>query len=362
MSRYTIPERIFIVKTFYESNQSPVTVARAFAKEFKVHSGPDRKTITRLIEKFEHTGSVCDNMRHNVGRKATVSTPENVEKTRELLARSPRKSIRRAAQQVGIKRESLRKIIVNELKLFPYKVQVHQPLSEAAMEQRLEFANDVVGRIDNNTIDVTKVWFSDEAHFHLDGYVNKQNWRIWGSEHPHFAIDRSLHPLRVTVWCAMSTRGIVGAVFVDGTVTSARYCDVLANSFIPAIQGDPEFELMWFMQDGARPHRTSNVFDLLDEHFQNRVIALGYPDHTGMGINWPPYSPDFNPCDFFLWGNLKDKVYSTNPKTVSELKCAIQRQIEAIDVPTLESVMQHFVLRMRHAIARDGRHIEYVIS
>ena len=80
MSRYTIPERIFIVKTFYESNKSPITVARAFAKEFKVHSGPDRKTITRLIEKFEHTGSVCDNMRNNVGRKATVYPPENVKK------------------------------------------------------------------------------------------------------------------------------------------------------------------------------------------------------------------------------------------------------------------------------------------
>ena len=80
MSRYTIPEHIFIVKTFYESNKKPVTVARAFAKELKVHSGHDRKTITRLIEKFEHTGSVCDNMRNTVGRKTTVSTSEYVEK------------------------------------------------------------------------------------------------------------------------------------------------------------------------------------------------------------------------------------------------------------------------------------------
>ena len=27
-----------------------------------------------------------------------------------------------------------------------------------------------------------KIFFSDEAHFDLDGYVNKQNCRIWGTE------------------------------------------------------------------------------------------------------------------------------------------------------------------------------------
>jgi hypothetical protein len=24
---------------------------------------------------------------------------------------------------------------------------------------------------------------------------------------------------------------------------------------------------------------------------------------------WPPSSPDLNPCDFFLWGHLKQLVY-----------------------------------------------------
>ena len=55
MSRYIIPERINIVKTFYESSKSPVTISRSIAKEFKVNSGPDQKAITRLIENFEHT-------------------------------------------------------------------------------------------------------------------------------------------------------------------------------------------------------------------------------------------------------------------------------------------------------------------
>ena len=34
-----------------------------------------------------------------------------------------------------------------------------------------------------------KITFSDEAHFDLVGYVNKQNCRIWGTENPHAYIE-----------------------------------------------------------------------------------------------------------------------------------------------------------------------------
>ena len=30
-----------------------------------------------------------------------------------------------------------------------------------------------------------KIIYSDEVHFDLGGYVNKQNWSIWGIENPH---------------------------------------------------------------------------------------------------------------------------------------------------------------------------------
>ena len=43
---------------------------------------------------------------------------------------------------------------------------------------------------------------TDEAHVHLGGYVNKQNFRIWGSENPKMITEKPLHPLHVTVGCA----------------------------------------------------------------------------------------------------------------------------------------------------------------
>ena len=51
------------------------------------------------------------------------------------------------------------------------------------------------------TFFVKKIIFSDEAHFDLGGYVNKQNCRIWGTENPHAYIEKPTHTKRVTVWC-----------------------------------------------------------------------------------------------------------------------------------------------------------------
>ena len=38
------------------------------------------------------------------------------------------------------------------------------------------------------------------------------------------------------------------------------------------------------------------------------------------GIDWPARSPDLNPCDFFLWGYLKSKVYCPKPRTLDDLE------------------------------------------
>ena len=115
------------------------------------------------------------------------------------------------------------------------------------------------------------------------------------------------------------------------------------------------------MQDGARPHRTDDVFELLFEHFGHRVIALDYPKFSGGGLDWPPYSPDLNPCDYFLWGYLKDSIYKETPKTIDDLKTAISDQIHAIGRDTCEAVITGFEKRLRHVVVSDGAHFENII-
>ncbi|GFW73855.1 uncharacterized protein TNCV_48441 [Trichonephila clavipes] len=133
----------------------------------------------------------------------------------------------------------------------------------------------------------------------------------------------------------------------------------LENDFVPIIQIATDFDKM---QDGARPHRSRRVFDALGVHFGARILALGYLEATGMDLNWSPYFPDLNTCDSFLCGFFKNKVYINNPKSIAELKTSIQKFIDSIDIPTLQRVMQNFVVRLHHILANDGRHIQHVIN
>ncbi|GFT52854.1 uncharacterized protein TNCV_1459771 [Trichonephila clavipes] len=48
-----------------------------------------------------------------------------------------------------------------------------------------------------------RILFSDEAHFWLNGYVNKQNCRIWSKANPQVCVETPLHPEKLTVWCAL---------------------------------------------------------------------------------------------------------------------------------------------------------------
>ncbi|GFX18184.1 transposable element Tc3 transposase [Trichonephila clavipes] len=52
-----------------------------------------------------------------------------------------------------------------------------------------------------------------EAHFLLNGYVNKQNCRIWSEANPHVYVETPLHPEKLTVWCALWAGGIIGPYF-----------------------------------------------------------------------------------------------------------------------------------------------------
>ncbi|GFS76575.1 putative transposable element [Trichonephila clavipes] len=54
-----------------------------------------------------------------------------------------------------------------------------------------------------------RILFSDEAHFWLNGYVNKQNCCIWSEANPQVYVQTPLHPEKLTVWCALWAGGIL---------------------------------------------------------------------------------------------------------------------------------------------------------
>ena len=128
------------------------------------------------------------------------------------------------------------------------------------------------------------------------------------------AVD-SQAPLFLT---RFSLKGITPRGPVRCTVTSASYENILMQHVIPAFQEPNCVETTVFMQDGAPAH-IGHQIRLLRETFTNeRIISRSFPNP------WPARSPDLNPCDFWLWGYLKDHVYQGHVQSLVDLKMSIQ--------------------------------------
>jgi hypothetical protein len=96
---------------------------------------------------------------------------------------------------------------------------------------------------------------------------------------------------------------------------------MLDSFFLPQLRRRRcSLHAQWFQQYAARPHTTPEVLQFLHSKFQHRIVSTRFPQQFQCGFSWPQCSPDLNPCDYFHWGYLKDRVFSSAPRTLPELK------------------------------------------
>ncbi|KAJ4451055.1 hypothetical protein ANN_02492 [Periplaneta americana] len=76
---------------------------------------------------------------------------------------------------------------------------------------------------------------------------------------------------------------------------------------------------------------------------------------------WPARSPDLATCDFFVWGQLKAEVFKPRPRSLPDLRNAIQEEIGLIPQEMLVKVMQNFRSRIQQCIDSEGHHLRDTI-
>ena len=76
-------------------------------------------------------------------------------------------------------------------------------------------------------------------------------------------------------------------------------------------------------------------------------------------IEWPPRSPDMTPPDFFLWGYVKNVVYSQKPQTLEELKQSISQCFNQIPTDMLARACQSVPNRCQLCVENKGGQFEF---
>lgn len=309
--------------------------------------------VSKLVKKFNQTGSVKNKPRK--GRPQSAVSGNKALNTLLSIHEDPHLSTR----ELGGLHDTSQRSVVNlfkKEKFHPYKIQLVQELEHGDFERRLRFCDIMMGKLNQNPNFCRSILFTDEATFSLHGFVNKQTYRYWSQLNPHWIMEgRTQRPQKVNVWAGILDGHIIGPFFIDGNLTSEKYLNLLREGIVPAVAAERPISEVWFQQDGAPSHYGVSVRQYLDEIFQERWIG-----RRG-SIEWPARSPDLAPCDFFLWGHLKNVIYRDRPLNIDDLKVRINSEMKEIEHPTLINVVNCFQTRLQLCIDHDGHHFEHLM-
>jgi len=121
--------RVFAYDSFVKS-ESIIGTQRLFRRYFNIgrHGNiPSSNTILRWVTSFRARGTI---MKKPPGPVQTARTPENVERVRAAVVRSPTRSARRHAVELGMSESTARQILHKDLAFYLYKIMIVQALNE----------------------------------------------------------------------------------------------------------------------------------------------------------------------------------------------------------------------------------------
>lgn len=237
------------------------------------------------------------------------------------IGNTPSTSCRKLEENIGVPKSRVQEIL-HKYKFQPYKFKLVQNLHPGDDQRRLHFSHWYLQNLNIDLNFHSKVIWSDEAFITSAGILNRHNSRHWSKENPHMIYPREQQGrfgFSVGVF-------ILGSKFkyhiYEGSLTANRYLHILENPLAELYDDVPLAQLnqIYFQQDGAPAHNAQLIRTYLDANFPGRWIGTHGP------IRWPPRSPDLSVLDFFFWGYLENKIYSTNHRTMEDLRNATEQE------------------------------------
>lgn len=305
---------------------------------------PDRRTIKATYDKFQETGSVADVPRS--GRPPSAIGEEELQAVDSYLEENPRSSVRNLAHATGMSSTAAHHA-TKILGFSSYRPQRVVKLTEEDFDVRLEFCETMVQRFHQDSSLMDKIVWSDESQFCLNGQVNRHNCTYWAKQNPHVRFEVATDPRGVMVWCGITSSRLIGPYFFDGPVNGAAYLQMLEEYVWPQMTRRG----LHFQHDGASAHYALQVRNWLNTKLPGRWIGRRGP------TEWPPRSPDLTPCDFYLWGRLKNIVYRERPATLDQLRDSIRTACAEIPQTELAKVCQSVASRFQACIDLGGKQL-----
>jgi hypothetical protein len=80
-------------------------------------------------------------------------------------------------------------------------------------------------------------------------------------------------------------------------------------------------------------------------------------------LNWPPYLPDLNLLDFYIWSVFQAKDQAMPRANLAALRPSITMELDWLAVVYIDKTCHSFCrCRLEAVVAKNGAFIEYMVS
>lgn len=319
---------------------------------------PTYRTFITIHRLFSEYGLRRRNM-GGQGRAAALQLGNTEEDILDEVFRNPSISLRRLALMFNVSKSTVG-VILKANGLRPYHYRRVQNIKEGDNVQRCIFSTWILRQTRSNPAFFNKILWTDEAKFTRNGITNFRNLHAWSDENPHLARPSSFQEqFSVNVWAALIGNLLIGPIFLPRILNGARFLELLQNE-LPELLDDVPLNIrlnMWLQLDGAPAHFARPVRLFLNENYHRWV-------GRGGTVAWPPRSPDMTPMDYFLWGTMKQEVYSSPVNTLEELENRIRNCAERLkqNPDMIQRATRQITFRALACLESEGGHFENIIN
>ena len=280
--------------------------------------------VYRTIKRNNDTKGIAD--RPRLGRPSTTRSIRLRKAVRSRVARNSKRSMRKMAKDLGVNRESSRKVAREDLGLKSLKRKTGHHLTPTLRQKRVERCKGILRRLASD--DVNKILFSDEKLLTVEEATNRQNDRILATTSKDIPeelkyIDRVQKPRSIMVWGRSDREFKNKSHFYSkrSKINSETYRNLILETEIK--NAGPRLfknEDWIFQQDSSPAHASNATQSWLKE--QN----IDFLSKT----EWPPSSPDLNPLDYSVWANSERRACYKPHKSLDSLLKALKREWDNI--------------------------------
>ena len=267
-----------------------------------------------------------------------------------ILHQDPYASARMIAKKLRISPSTVTSHLTNNLRMknvflrwVPHHLTTQQKLKRVEMaKSMLKFLQKAEKQNFNFIISGDESWF-------VYDYDHQRKWVI-DNEIPDERVIRTNIVKKTMITLFIGIKGIVlfdikpkkqkinGEYFISNIIQKIEKSPIAAK----AIRQKKKLTLHY---DNAPSHKSK----IVTEYLKHSKLAV---------LDHPPYSPDISPCDFGIFGSVKNSLAGMSFNSEDELITAVLNYFESRDESFWKSIFQGWIRRLENCITNNGDYVQ----